>query len=204
MMEELLAWLQRSEGPLAYCVLGGAALMEQLLPFLPGDSIAVFGIVMAVSAGYSAGGVYVALNAGALVGGLIAYSFGRWIGGHREARTPRFLRGQQIRATIDAALARFDAHGVAFLTVNRFVPAVRAVVFLAAGMARVEIWKVAFFGTLSAMAWNGVLMGLGWGLGANFETLEDWIATYTYVAIPIIVLVVGVMIWRARRARSGE
>lgn len=205
MREALLEWLTRSEGPLAYVALGVASLLEYVFPPFPGDSITVLGVVLAAGAGYSLAWVYVALNLGALLGGMAAYGFGRLIAEQRLTKSPRFLRGQQVRRAIDTVLARFERHGVAYLAINRFVPALRSVFFVAAGMARLPAWKVALFGTASAMLWNGLLLGAGWAVGANYDRLAAWVRTYTYAAIGVVALiaiVVVVRVVRARRARS--
>lgn len=206
-MEELFAWLQRSEGPLAYLVLALASAVEYVFPPFPGDAVALFGVVLAASAGYDVAGVFAALTLGALGGEMAAYWAGRWIAVRREHRTPRFLRGQQARRAIDIAIGRFERHGVAYLAINRFVPVLRAVVFVAAGMAKLPPLKVAGWGTLSAMMWNAILLGLGFAVGANYAKLESWVSTYSYAAIGIVVaigIVMGVRALWSRRARRAE
>ncbi|MCA9607490.1 MAG: DedA family protein [Myxococcales bacterium] len=204
MMDDLLAWLQATEGPVAYAVVGASAAVEYLFPPMPGDTIALFSIALAATAGYSILWVYVALNLGALVGGMSAYGVGRWIGAHRAERTPRFLRTQQAREALNSTIARFERHGELYLVANRFIPALRGFFFLAAGIARFPAWKVAVFGTLSAMLWNGLLLGLGWVAGSNFETLERWVSTYTWAALVVTVLVAVVLVVRALRARRQK
>lgn len=201
MMDELLAWLKEAEGPLAYVVLALASLIEYVFPPFPGDTVALFGVFLAASSGYSVARVYAALNAGALAGGMSAYALGRWIAVRRERRTPRFLRGQQVRRAIDAVLARFERHGAAYLALNRFVPALRSVFFVAAGMARLPAWKVALFGTLSAALWNALLLGAGWAAGASYERLAGWVRTYGYLALGAVALAMAIAVlrWRLRR-----
>src|SRR5688500_10040950 len=72
----MLAWLAAHEGPFAYVAFGLASMLEYVVPPLPGDAIALFGIFLCASAGWSTAGVYLALNAGSLVGGMIAYAGG--------------------------------------------------------------------------------------------------------------------------------
>lgn len=210
MMEELFAWLQRSEGPLAYLVLALASAIEYVAPPFPGDTVALFGVVLAAGAGYHVAGVYLALDVGALAGGMLAYAAGRWIAAHREQRTPRFLRGQQVRRAIDAVIARFERHGAAYLALNRFVPAFRSVFFVAAGMARLPAWKVALFGTASAMVWNALLLAAGWAVGANFAELERWVRTYSYAVLGVLGLIAiaagARFVWARRRAtrKAGD
>lgn len=206
MMEELLAWLQDAEGPLAYVVLAVASMIEYLFPPFPGDSITLFGVFLAASSGYAIAWVYVALNVGALAGGMSTYALGRWIATKREHRTPRFLRGQQVRRAIDKVLERFERHGAAYLALNRFVPALRSVFFLAAGMARLPAWRVALWGTLSALAWNAILMAAGWAVGENYELLAAWVRTYSYVALGAVALVIVVLLvrWLVRRSAHRD
>lgn len=207
-MEELFAWLQRSEGPLGYFVLAVASAVEYVFPPFPGDAIALFGVVLAASAGYDIVAVYVALTVGALGGEMAAYWAGRWIAVRREHRTPRFLRGQQARRAIDKAIARFERHGVAYLAINRFVPVLRAVVFVAAGMAKLPPAKVAGWGTLSAMMWNGLLIALGFAVGANYAELERWVSTYSHAALGALALVVAAIglraLWSRRKSRAKQ
>jgi membrane protein DedA with SNARE-associated domain len=205
MMEDLQAWLQQQEGPAAYAALGLASLIEYVFPPFPGDTVALAAVILAATGGYHLIWVYVALNLGALVGGMSTYALGRWIGRRRLERMPRFLRGQQIRRAIDVALERFSRHGAAYLALNRFVPALRAVFFIAAGMAGLPWWKVAIWGTLSACAWNALLLGAGWALGDNAAQLVDWVETYSYAAVAAVVLVVLVGALRLVRAarRAG-
>jgi len=203
-VDDLLPWLQRSEGPLAYLVLALSAMIEYVVPPFPGDTVALFGVFLAATAGFEVLWVYGALNVGAVVGGMSVYAVGRWMGEQRELRTPRFLRGQQTRRAIDEAIAGFEKHGSVYLAINRFIPAFRSVFFLAAGLARLPAWRVAVFGALSALLWNALLLGLGWLAGSNFERLRAWVTSYSYVALALAVVVVVALVWRARRRRDPE
>lgn len=198
-MDELLAWLQVNEGPLAYAVLAAAALIEYVIPPFPGDTVSLFGVFLASTAGFHIGWVYLSLNVGALAGGMTAYGFGRWWANVRIGRQPRFLRSQQARRAIDAILTRFDRHGAAYLALNRFVPAFRGFFFVAAGLVRIPAWKVALWGTVSALVWNALILALGWVVGAEFETLEGYVSTYSYVALAVIAVAIGVALFRGLR-----
>ena len=200
-MDELLAWLQQSEGPLAYAVLGLASLVEYVFPPFPGDTVALFGVFLAATSGYRVAWVYLALNLGALVGGMTAYGLGRMWGARRAGSQPRFLRTARARAALDAVLSRFAKHGAGYLALNRFVPGLRGFFFVAAGLVQLPAWKVALWGTLSAMIWNAGLLALGWVVGEEFERLEELVTNYSYGAVglaTVVVLVVLIRWWRAR------
>jgi len=204
-MDELLKVLEETRGPLGYLVLGLASLLEYVFPPFPGDTVALFGVFLAATAGYSALGVHLTLTAGAIVGGMMAYAFGRWAEGRRE-RWPRWMRGERTRKALEKVVARFEEHGAAYLAVNRFLPALRAFFFVGAGLARMPAWKVALYGGISAAAWNGLLLGVGFALGTSFEELEVLYQQYTWVVFAILgaVLVAWLarMAWKKRSSKT--
>jgi membrane-associated protein len=147
--------------------------------------------------------VYLTITAGSIGGGLAVYAFGRAIG-QREERWPRFLRGERTHRAIMNVRRRFERHGAAYLAVNRFVPALRAVFFVAAGLAELPVWKVALFGGISAAAWNALILGVGYSVGNNWERLLDLSERYTLwslAAVGALALVLLVRwLWKRRSA----
>lgn len=201
--EAIMAWLEGREGLLAYIVLGLASMIEYVVPPFPGDTVALFGVFLASSAGWSMVAVYVALNAGAVAGGMIAYGFGRAIA--PPERRPRWLRGPRSQRAITTITARYRKHGAAYLAINRFVPALRAFFFVGAGIAGLRPGAVALWGGVSAAVWNALLLALGWAVGANWERMLEWAQMYSAAATAIVIAFIVAVAARAiyRRARGG-
>jgi membrane protein DedA with SNARE-associated domain len=204
--DSILAWLQANEGPLAYLVIGLAALIEYVFPPFPGDTVTLFGVFLAATAGFSWIWVYVAINVGSVAGGMLAYGFGRWIAEHRDVREPRFLRAQQARRAVDLLTERFAEHGAVYLAINRFIPALRAFFFVAAGLARLPPWKVVVFGAISALAWNAIVVAVGSVVGHELERLQAFAQSYalwSIGAVAVVALAIGVRwFYRRRRPRA--
>jgi membrane protein DedA with SNARE-associated domain len=87
---------------------------------------------------------------------------------------------------------------------NRFLPAVRALFFIAAGMAGLRAWRVLFFALVSAFAWNGLIIAAGYGVGANWNRLREIFQTYALIAWLVIggVLLIFILRWIILRYRS--
>ncbi len=198
-ISDIRLWLEAHEGPLAYLVLALSAMLEYVVPPLPGDTIALFGVSLATTAGWSPWLIYLALNAGAIAGGQSAYYAGRFFGPRH--RRPAFLRGARADAELERVSELFRKHGAIALAANRFVPAFRSVFFVGAGIAGLPAIAVLLWGTLSALLWNALLVGLGYALGATFTALEQGMRIYAGVAA--IVLVVGVVVWMWRRRKPA-
>ena len=200
--DEIMRWLEGSEGPLGYVVLALASLVEYVVPPFPGDSVALFGVFLAATAGWGAAWVYLALNLGAIAGGMIAYAFGRSIA--KPERRPRWLRGARSERAIARITERYQRHGAIYLAINRFVPALRAFFFVGAGIARLPWQAVLLWGAVSALAWNGLLLAVGWTVGSSWEAMVAWGQAYSALATTLVVAVIVSMIARAvyRRARA--
>ena len=83
----------------------------------------------------------------------------------------------------------FDDHGVAATLTGRFVPVIRHLIPIPAGLARMNYWKFLLFTTIGAGGWHSVLAALGWYLHAIVpeDQLNDKIAEYAeYIKIFII------------------
>jgi membrane protein DedA with SNARE-associated domain len=200
-MDDVVAYLREIEGPYAYLALLLSAMIEYVVPPLPGDTFALAGIALAATAGYSPWLVHAALTIGATLGGQLAWAFGRYVRRRRE-QSPSFLHGPRTERALDEVRRRFEKHGAAYLLANRFVPALRAFFFVAAGLSNMPGWKVALYGGVSAAAWNGLLLLVGWALGSNLDRLAAFVRQYTWVALAAFALAIVIALWRTRRART--
>lgn len=206
-MDDILHFLEAGEGPLAYAVLGLAAVIEYVFPPFPGDTITLFGAFLAARRGYHAAAVLATLTFGSSAGCMIAYGVGRRIGARRAGSVPRWLRGQQARRAVDLAIERFRRHGAVYLAINRFLPALRAFFFVAAGMAGLRPLPVLAWGTFSALLWNGLIMIVAYTVGASWERLVGFARVYGVlgwgVVVVVVVAVVARWAWRRRLRRPG-
>jgi membrane protein DedA with SNARE-associated domain len=94
-----------------------------------------------------------------------------------------------------------------YLAINRFVPAIRSVFFVAAGISNVPPWKVVVFGGLSAATWNGLILAVGYAIGDNWDRLLELYRKYTVVGIvlaAVVLLVLGLRLVRGAKADDED
>ncbi|MGD8317796.1 MAG: VTT domain-containing protein [Myxococcales bacterium] len=189
MLDEFLHTLEHGPYYWAYALVVAAAAIEYVFPPIPGDTVALFAIVLAVRAQLHWALVYLALTAGALLGGLLAWGFGVWLASH-EDHWPAFLKRRTAVRALDAVRRGYEKHGGMYLAVNRFLPALRAFFFVGAGLSRMSIVPVIVYGGLSALVWNGMLMGVGYLVGSNWDVLRELMARYTVATLILVGIVV--------------
>lgn len=102
----------------------------------------------------------------------------------------------------------FDKHGAASTFFGRLIPAVRQLISIPAGLARMNIGKFILFTGLGALTWNVVLASLGYWLGKMvpkeqlFAKVEEYNDYLTYVGLGIGLICLGVILWSAFKPRK--
>ena len=203
MLDEFLHTLEHGPQYWAYALVVAAAAIEYVFPPVPGDTVALFAVALAVRAQLSWVLVYVSMTLGALLGGLAAWGFGVWLANHEES-WPSFLKSPGATRALDAVRRGYDRHGAMYLVANRFLPALRAFFFVGAGVSRMNVGPVIVFGGISAAIWNALLMGIGYAVGSNWDVLLDLAERYAVATLILVVIAaVGVIarfVWDGRRA----
>ena len=104
--------------------------------------------------------IVVLATAGAIIGALINYYLSVWIG---RPIVYKFANSRIGHAClIDEAKVRhaeeyFDKHGAASTFFGRLIPAVRQLISIPAGLARMNIGKFVLYTGLGALTWNCLL-----------------------------------------------
>jgi membrane protein DedA with SNARE-associated domain len=87
----------------------------------------------------------------------------------------------------------FDRWGGITVLVFRFMPIGRTVISIPAGLLQMPRWHFIVYTTIGSAIWNTMLVGVGFWLGTNFETIDHWIAP---VVTAVIVAVIALYLWR--------
>ena len=201
-LEEWLVWLTTHGYALSLAVLAFAATIEYIFPPFPGDTVVLAGAVLATAGGWDLWPVLTVCTGGSLLGAWIDYRLGLAAANRRDAGR----LGARLRDTpgLDRVLAGYRRWGPAFLALNRFMPGIRALFFVAAGLARMRTGPVLAWAAVSALAWNALLLALGAALGANLDSLESMARTYALVLWIVFGLAgaAALLVWLLRRRQS--
>lgn len=149
---------------------------------------------------------YLALLAGIVgsVGGaLFNYWFAIAIG---EPVLRRF--GKYVLLTeknLDRTEAFFARHGEISTFVGRLLPAIRQLISIPAGMARMHLGRFVAFTALGAGIWCAILVYIGWFLGRHEAALRESVVkaystqAFLYLLPVLALLLVGYVAWYRRR-----
>ncbi len=205
MVEQFDSWVQQL-GSAGYLLLGLAALLEYVVPPFPGDTVMLLGGAYAVRGEKSVVLVFIAVTLGSVIGLAVMYGVGRLVG----SRVDRFPEGKLLFGITHARIRQIQEQmrlrGSWLLVANRFFPTFRAVLFIAAGAARMPFARVLVLGAISAMAWNVLLISVGYLVGGNVERLTGLLKQYNRVAFILLGVALCALVVRyfvKRRAKPA-
>ena len=148
---------------------------------------------------------------GANFGALINYYLAKWLGRPIVYKFANSRFGHIClidEAKVQRAEEYFDKHGALSTFIGRLIPAVRQLISIPAGLARMSVGKFLIYTTLGAGIWNMVLATIGYYLSTvpGIETEEQLIAKVTeyshelgYIFIAVGVFIVGYLIYQGTR-----
>ena len=150
---------------------------------------------------------------GADLGALINYFLAKWLGRPLIYKFANSRFGHMClidEAKVHHAEEYFDKRGAMSTFIGRLIPAVRQLISIPAGLARMKLSTFLLFTTLGAGIWNTILAFLGYYLstvpGINSE--EQLLARVTeysheigYLFIAIGLFIVGFLVYKATKKR---
>jgi membrane protein DedA with SNARE-associated domain len=189
----LLEQLSGLPGGVLFALLLGGSLVEYVFPPFPGDTVVLAGAVLAAAGALGLPWVFVAVTVGAVVGTAIDW----WAG--RKAADQLHRLSAKRRATVDKLVRGFERFGPVLLVLNRFAPGIRALFFVAAGVAGLRLWVVVAWSTVSATLWNALLIGIGTWAGWNLDRLVPLTGKVGWAGAVVVGLVVLAWLWVSLR-----
>jgi membrane-associated protein len=202
-LQSLLNWAISALDQYGYAIVFAATILENLFivgSFTPGDVItaaAAFSATTAAGHSTSIWGLFAAAVLGTWVGSNISYLVGAR-GGRSliENLGPRF--GISIEA-IEAGEQYFERQGPVTIVFARFVAVMKNLAPTLAGASRMKLWVFELYSFVGALMYAGILIAVGWFLGANFQQGLKYYGAFSWLMFVILIVIVTVAVQGKRR-----
>ena len=148
---------------------------------------------------------------GANIGALINYYLAKWLGRPIIYKFANSRFGHMClidEAKVQNAEVYFEKHGALSTFIGRLIPAVRQLISIPAGLAKMKLSVFLIYTTLGAGIWNAILAAIGYYLSTvpGIETEEQLLAKVTeyshelgYIFIGIGVFIVAYLAYQGMR-----
>ncbi len=198
MSEQFTEYLIELMGQLDYLAIFLLMAAESSILPVPSELVMIPAGYLAATGKLDAWLALLAANAGSVAGSVGSYYLALWLG------RPFLLRfGKYVlidKAHLDKTEGFLRAHGEISIFTGRFLPGIRHLISLPAGLGRMHMGRFILYTLVGASMWNAVLLVLGYVIGENQAWVRDNMALVIWSAVAFAAAtVIGYIYWQRRR-----
>lgn len=137
-----------------------------------------------------------------IIGSLIEYALSYYIGYSAVLKVGKFMG--LTESHLKLAESWFNKYGWLSIIAAKFVPGVRALISIPAGIVRMNIWLFILCTTVGSVIWNTALIYIGLMFGTSWETGLATITRYAdYLALAFVfIITLLVLVFKRRSANT--
>lgn len=173
--------------------------IENIFPPIPSEAVLLFGGFMTTYSELNLVLMVFFATLGSLAGAIILYYIGKILNKKRLKKLISGRVGKVLRlkaSDVDKADQWFDTKGNKTVFFCRFIPVVRSLISIPAGMSEMVMSKFLLYTISGSLIWNTVLLFIGSKVGENWQKIEKLIGEYSHIIlILLIVAFISFMIW---------
>jgi len=173
--------------------------LESMIAPVPSELVMPFAGFLIFSGHFDPWWVLVASSLGSLVGSMLSYGMGR-LGEPVVLRYGRYFLLN--RHHLEWTKNFFNRHGGKTIFIARFIPVVRHLISIPAGLASMSLSPFLLYTLVGASLWNMFLVYLGVRLKENWRLIQQYTHILDYLVIAGLVAGVGYLVLKVKAARA--
>ena len=194
-MEELILSIMNQFGYIGVLLL---IAIENVFPPIPSEVILLFGGFMTTYTELNVIGMILFSTLGSLIGAIVLYYVGKILNKERLKKIVSGKVGKILRLKnedIEKADHWFDTNGNKIVFFCRFIPIVRSLISIPAGMSEMPMLKFLIYTTFGSLIWNTVLVVIGNRVGENWTSILDILDKYSHIVLVLLIIIAIVCIY---------
>ncbi len=204
-MQEIIIEIMNNFGYLGVFLL---IAIENVFPPIPSEVILLFGGFMTTFSDMNIVGVIIASTLGSILGAIILYYIGKLLNKDRLKKIITSKPGKLLRLKpedIDKADEWFDTKGNKTVFFCRFVPIIRSLISIPAGMSEMPMKKFLLYTAAGSLIWNAALTIAGSIVGENWTSIVDIMDQYSHIILILLIIlfIIAVIIFYKKRKKSN-
>lgn len=165
--------------------------LENIFPPIPSEVILTLGGFMTTYTAMNVPCVILFSTLGSLLGAIILYYIGKILNQERLIALSMGPVGRILHfstADICRSISRFREKGNATVFYCRFIPILRSLISIPAGICEMSQGRFLIYTTLGSLIWNTVLITLGSIVGDNWQQISGIFDKYSAITKILLVL----------------
>ena len=203
-MQEFIINIMNSYGYIGVFLL---ILIENIFPPIPSELILLFGGFMTTYTKLNIIVMIISATLGSLIGALLLYKIGTIFDKEKlkiliSGKLGRVLKLKN--SDIDNANKWFTNEGKKTVFFGRFIPLIRSIISIPAGINKMNISKFITYTLLGSVIWNLVLIMLGHIVGRNWKAILKIFKLYSRFSLLLLFILLIILITKLYKNKSKE
>lgn len=175
-------------------------MMESMVLPVPSEAIMPFAGFLIVQGRFSWEMVILVSTSGSIVGSYISYLLGKYGGEPFFERYGKYLLVNKRH--LEQTHRFFNRYGSYTIFISRFIPVIRHLISVPAGMSRMKLTRFLLFTALGAALWNTFLAYMGYILKQNWDEIMKYSHYIDISVIVAFVLVIAFFVWQQIKTKK--
>jgi len=175
--------------------------LESMVAPIPSELVMPFAGFLIFTGQFGVVPVMAASTLGSIVGSLLSYGMGM-LGNPVVLRYGRYLLLNVHH--LEWTEQFFARHGGKTIFISRFIPVVRHLISIPAGLARMPLIPFILYTAVGATLWNGFLTYLGFRLKQNWPLIQKYTHILDYFVVAGLIGATVYLVWKIKQARKPE
>lgn len=200
-MQEIIIYLVSKYGYISILLL---IAIENIFPPIPSEVILCFAGFIAHDANLNLLTTIIFATLGSLIGALFLYYLGYILNKERILAMAHSKTGKVLRLNgdkISESIERFQKNGGKSVFFYRFVPIMRSLISIPAGISKFNLSIFLLLTTVGSLGWNTILILLGNMMGENWFYVSSFFSKYSKV-IFILVIITVILVKKRKRKKQ--
>ena len=207
-MQDLIIEIMNNFGHFGYIGVFLLITIENIFPPIPSEVILLFGGFMTTYSSMNVIGVIIASTLGSVLGAIILYYIGKILNKERLKKIITSKPGKLLRLKpedIDKADEWFESKGNKTVFFCRFVPVIRSLISIPAGMSEMPMKKFLIYTTAGSLIWNAALTIAGSIVGENWTSIVEIMDSYSHIAVIVlaIIFIIAIIVFYTKRKKKN-
>ena len=192
MFEFLASYFMSIIEQLGYVGAGFLMALESMVAPVPSELVMPFVGFLVHEGKFSLPLAVLATSLGSVIGSLVSYYMGYWGGRPLVLKVGKYLLLNQEH--LEWTEKWFAERGSWTIFVSRFIPVVRHLISIPAGLGRMRVVPFCVYTVIGATMWNSFLLWCGYVLRQNWTVVQK----YSHqIDIVVVIAMVPVAVWFA-------
>jgi len=192
--EQIAGWATNMLETTGYLGLVLLMALESMIAPIPSEAVMPFAGFLIVTESFSWTGVIFFSTLGSIIGSTISYYLGYWGGRPLVLKVGKYLLLD--KSHLDATERYFTKKGDITILIARFIPVIRHLISVPAGIAKMNFWKFITYTIIGAACWNTILTVAGYYLKDNWNALMKYSHTIDIVVVIVLALAFFYVVWK--------